>query len=94
MAGINQKNIAFRLRPRDYAAMESMVGRNRSRTLRGWIDEYLKDPTPFTELDDKLKQANFGVEPGTHEAITKLCEERGITIMALVRQIVERKIHG
>ena len=94
MAGINQKNIAFRLRPREYAEMEALVGRNRSLAVRGWIEDYLKDPIPFPDHDDNLKQVNLAVEPRTHEAIVNLCEARRVPIMTLVRQIVEQKVRG
>jgi len=92
VAGINQKNIAFRLRPREYAELEKLSGRNRSELVRKWLTEYIANPTPFPEFDDNLRQVNLAVEPKTQASIAAICTERGVPIMTLVRQIVEHHL--
>lgn len=82
-------SLAFRLRPKDHQQLIDRSHGNRSFLVKKWIKDYLADPVTLEPTDDNLKQTTISVEPELQAAVAKLSGERGVSIMTLVRQIVE-----
>jgi metal-responsive CopG/Arc/MetJ family transcriptional regulator len=82
-------SLAFRLRPKDHQQLIDRSHGNRSFLVKKWIRNYIADPAPLEPTDDNLKQTTISVEPELQAAVAKLSKERGVSIMTLVRQIVE-----
>ena len=87
--------IAFCLRPDDKVKLKELTRKtNTSVTVRDWIKDYLKNPTPLTKESENLVQINLTVEKADAAALKDLAASQGLSMMALTRLIVEHNLQN
>lgn len=84
--------VAFRLRPAELKKLKAVCQGNRSDLVRRWANEYIANPVPLEPIDDNLKQTTVAMEPHVAEKLATLAQSQGVSLMTLMRQIVEHKL--
>lgn len=90
---MTKTTIAFCLRPVDKAKLNRLPSKL-SDTVRKWLKEYVANPIDLPSIDDKLIQSTLAVDDVTVDKLKALAAEKGVSLMGLVRQVVESKLHS
>lgn len=86
-------NVTYRLPQHLELKLREVAYRtDKTKKVRAWIADYIRNPTEITREADTLTRNSVLVDQADHVKLVELANQHGISIMELVRRIVETNL--
>lgn len=91
--------LSYRLSPSDELKLREVAYRpasktNKSDIVRDWLEEYVKNPIELSRQKELLTHNSILVSSEVRDSLTQIAKQQGISVMELVRRIVEHNLQN